>query len=97
MVVKGIRQKLLWIRPIWNMASLMGMGFTSRKKPSIKSRSVSYTHLDVYKRQVKGPEGNIEYLIYLEKAQEPCQAGGVLDAWDLVEASHQALDRPGAK
>ena len=56
-----------------------------------------YSVLGLTFSPVKGPEGNIEYLIYLEKAQEPCQADGVPDAWDLVEASHQALDRPGVK
>lgn len=41
---------------------------------------------------VKGPEGNIEYLIYLEKSDEPSDEAGVLSA-ELVRASHSQLDR----
>ena len=42
---------------------------------------------------VKGPEGNIEYLIYLERSEEPIQAASVPDAGQVVEESHRALDR----
>ena len=78
--------------------------------------TVSYTHLDVYKRQqvlhnamgyaaangfkvcgldfspVKGPEGNIEYLMFVQKSDEP----GALDdsvAEQVVASSHSTLDR----
>lgn len=44
---------------------------------------------------VKGPEGNIEYLIYLERSDEPVQAPGVPEASQVVEDSHKELDRPG--
>lgn len=43
---------------------------------------------------VKGPEGNIEYLIYLERSGSPSQASDVPTAREVVEASHQALDHP---
>ncbi|MDR3645431.1 MAG: TlyA family RNA methyltransferase, partial [Clostridia bacterium] len=38
---------------------------------------------------VKGPEGNIEYLIHLQKAQAGCAFGGDIGA--LVEESHKKL------
>lgn len=44
---------------------------------------------------VKGPEGNIEYLIYLERSDEPILTPGVPDAKQVVEDSHKELDRPG--
>lgn len=43
---------------------------------------------------VKGPEGNIEYLIYLERSDEPILTPGVPDAKQVVEDSHKELDRP---
>lgn len=42
---------------------------------------------------VKGPEGNIEYLIYLQRSDSPCKAEGVSDAEAVVEASHEELDK----
>ena len=42
---------------------------------------------------VKGPEGNIEYLIYLQKAERPQLLEGVAGPRETVEASHQELDR----
>ena len=39
---------------------------------------------------VKGPEGNIEYLIYLQKAEQPVSAA--LDVKALVEESHKQLN-----
>lgn len=42
---------------------------------------------------VKGPEGNIEYLIYLERSEAPSQGEQVPSAQQVVEESHHALDR----
>lgn len=42
---------------------------------------------------VKGPEGNIEYLIYLEKSDDPQIMPHTPCAKDLVSASHMELDR----
>lgn len=42
---------------------------------------------------VKGPEGNIEYLIYLERSEAPSQGEQVPSAQQVVEESHRALDR----
>ena len=39
---------------------------------------------------VKGPEGNIEYLIYLEKNEE-IKESEVLDIAEIVEMSHTQL------
>lgn len=41
---------------------------------------------------IKGPEGNIEYLIYLVKSNEPVISADV-DAKALVNASHSELDK----
>lgn len=46
---------------------------------------------------VKGPEGNIEYLIYLQRSENPITAEGVPDSDTLVEASHAELDRSEEK
>ena len=40
---------------------------------------------------VKGPEGNIEYLIYLQKSEHPVQNAGV-SIRSLVESSHRELN-----
>ena len=43
---------------------------------------------------VKGPEGNIEYLMYLRKCSEPCDSEAVIStAGELVERSHKVLDK----
>ena len=41
---------------------------------------------------IKGPEGNIEYLVFLEKTDQPAQAEGV-DIHAVVEAAHGELDK----
>lgn len=41
---------------------------------------------------IKGPEGNIEYLIYLEKSEEPVMAD-VVDMLAVVSAAHEELDK----
>ena len=43
---------------------------------------------------VKGPEGNIEYLMYIEKTNEPQDSREIIDtAGKLVERSHSVLDK----
>lgn len=47
---------------------------------------------------VKGPEGNIEYLLYLSKdraVQNMSKGVDAEDAWQVVEASHDTLDKEG--
>ena len=41
---------------------------------------------------IKGPEGNIEYLIHIRRSDSP-QAFGICDIDGLVEESHRQLDR----
>lgn len=43
---------------------------------------------------VKGPEGNIEYLAYLEKSSAPQCAPGLPSPKEIVAQSHEELDRP---
>lgn len=42
---------------------------------------------------IKGPEGNIEYLIYLEKTEAPQLAEGVISPEEIVRISHANLDK----
>ncbi len=42
---------------------------------------------------VKGPEGNIEYLILLERSDSPELCAGVPKAKEIVTASHASLDK----
>lgn len=42
---------------------------------------------------VKGPEGNIEYLIYLQKSDMPERVETVPAAATIVEESHLQLDK----
>lgn len=41
---------------------------------------------------VKGPEGNIEYLIFLQKSEAAGKTEGLPEAAEVVEASHRELD-----
>lgn len=42
---------------------------------------------------VKGPEGNIEYLIYLQRSDNPQLSKNVPDVESVVAASHETLDK----
>ena len=42
---------------------------------------------------VKGPEGNIEYLILLERSDSPELSVEVLSPGEVVEVSHKSLDK----
>ena len=42
---------------------------------------------------VKGPEGNIEYLVYLQRSDKAAREPSVPTAEEVVEASHLELDR----
>lgn len=52
-----------------------------------------YSVLGLTFSPVKGPEGNIEYLAYLQCSDAPTQAETVPPARQVVEASHAQLDR----
>lgn len=51
-----------------------------------------YDVLDLDYSPIKGPEGNIEYLLYIRRSEEPC-AIKELPVEAVVEASHQQLDK----
>ena len=52
--------------------------------------SIGYDVLGLTYSPVKGPEGNIEYLVYLQKSEDP-QCRTELDIPALVKESHTAL------
>ena len=53
-----------------------------------------YSVLGLTYSPVKGPEGNIEYLIYLSARRSAVQTPRCPPARQVVEQSHQALDKP---
>ena len=54
----------------------------------------SFEVLGLEHSPVKGPEGNIEYLMYLRKCNEPQNSEDVIaNAGELVERSHKVLDK----
>ena len=55
----------------------------------IHAKQSGFTVLDITFSPIRGPEGNIEYLGYLESGEG---AGREVDLKALVEQSHQALD-----
>ena len=54
-------------------------------------KEIGFTILGLDFSPVKGPEGNIEYLLYIKKTNKP-SLGIAVNAADLVAKSHQALD-----
>ena len=54
----------------------------------VHAKESGFTVVDVTYSPIRGPEGNIEYLGYLRKADEP---NGVFDLAAIVEASHSEL------
>jgi 23S rRNA (cytidine1920-2'-O)/16S rRNA (cytidine1409-2'-O)-methyltransferase len=60
----------------------------------VLAKSLSFTIKDITFSPVKGPEGNIEYLMYLRKCNEPQNSEEVIaTAGELVERSHNVLDK----
>jgi 23S rRNA (cytidine1920-2'-O)/16S rRNA (cytidine1409-2'-O)-methyltransferase len=55
------------------------------------AKSISFYPLQLDYSPVKGPEGNIEYLLYLSKTEPAAQ--GTIDPAHVVEESHRALDK----
>ena len=54
--------------------------------------SLGFRILELSFSPIKGPEGNIEYLVYLEKAEETSMAENV-DMMAVVAAAHEELDK----
>lgn len=51
-----------------------------------------FSVLDMDYSPIKGPEGNIEYLIYIQKTDQP-KAEKIIDIDDIVARSHGELDK----
>ena len=60
----------------------------------IHAKESNFTVLDITYSPIRGPEGNIEYLGYLEKGAQPERT---FDLRTLVEESHQALKAHGGE
>ena len=54
------------------------------------AKSIGFEILNLEFSPIKGPEGNIEYLLYVEKSEAPAVAPEV-DPAALVGRSHEAL------
>ncbi len=53
--------------------------------------SIGFTVLHLEYSPIKGPEGNIEYLCYLQKSDSPKLLTNI-SAEEIVNASHNTLD-----
>ena len=60
----------------------------------IHAKESNFTVLDITYSPIRGPEGNIEYLGYLEKGAQPER---MFDLRALVEESHEALKAHGGE
>ena len=59
------------------------------------AESIGFDILNLEYSPIRGPEGNIEYLLHLRnrpEGQEPSGAGGLTDPGEIVEKSHQELE-----
>ena len=54
--------------------------------------SNGFSVLDLEYSPIKGPEGNIEYLVHIKKTDDPIKEESV-DIHIVVEAAHGELDR----
>lgn len=58
------------------------------------AKSIGFGILNLEFSPVKGPEGNIEYLLYLQNIPEHEEAGEEnVDPYQIVEKSHETLDK----
>lgn len=58
------------------------------------AKSIGFRIIDLNFSPVKGPEGNIEYLLYLQKLPEGQKdLDNYVNAYDIVEESHKILDK----
>ncbi len=56
------------------------------------AKSIGFKVLNLDYSPVKGPEGNIEYLLYLQKDVEDTLEGNEVNSVEVVNASHESLD-----
>lgn len=57
------------------------------------AKSIGFKILDLDFSPVKGPEGNIEYLLYLQKDMENTLEDNMVDSVSVVNVSHEELDK----
>lgn len=57
------------------------------------AKSIGFGIINLDFSPVKGPEGNIEYLLYLQKKSEDEFEDNLVDAKQVVEESHATLDK----
>ena len=60
------------------------------EKVALYAQSIGFKILNIDFSPIKGPEGNIEYLLYVEKSEAPAVAPEV-DPAALVGRSHETL------
>ena len=63
------------------------------EKTLLMAQKEGYSVLGLTYSPVKGPEGNIEYLVYLQRSDVPTQDGALPTPAQVVEVSHKELDR----
>ena len=63
------------------------------EKTLLMAQKEGYSVLGLTYSPVKGPEGNIEYLVYLQRSDAPTQDDSLPTPAQVVEASHKELDR----
>ena len=63
------------------------------EKTLLMAQKEGYSVLGLTYSPVKGPEGNIEYLVYLQRSDAPTQDDALPTPAQVVEASHKELDR----
>ena len=56
-------------------------------------QSIGYATLHLEFSPIKGPEGNIEYLLHLKKKTDECLEDAVLDVKEIVAKAHEELDK----
>ncbi len=56
------------------------------------ARSIGFDVLDLDFSPIKGPEGNIEYLVHIIKREEKTEAEDHILIENVVEQAHASLD-----
>lgn len=56
-------------------------------------QSIGYATLHLEFSPIKGPEGNIEYLLHLKKKTDEFLEDAVLDVKEIVAKAHEELDK----
>mgnify|MGYP000801864385 FL=1 len=55
--------------------------------------SIGFEALNLEFSPIKGPEGNIEYLLHLKKKTDEFLEDAVLDVKEIVAKAHEELDK----